>query len=276
MMKPNKRLGQNFLINEKISDQIVEAAGLTREDTVLEIGPGTGILTVRLAKLVGQLLAVEKDYDLAYKLQSQYKGAKNTKIIHQDALWFDLFSLTKYKVVANIPYNITSPLIRRFLENEPRPELLVLMVQKEVAERICAKPGDRDRGLLTLIIEYYAEAEILFQVGRKEFFPSPEVDSAVIKITPKISFDSTQDRPIDSAQGRQIEPALFFKVVKAGFSSKRQQIHNSLAGTLRLTKPQTEELLKISSINSMLRAEDLTLDDWIHLALNYKKTVLDI
>lgn len=266
-MKPNKRLGQNFLINEKIADQIVEAAGLTREDTVLEIGPGTGILTVRLAKKVGQLLAVEKDYDLAYKLQSQYKGAKNTKIIHQDALWFDLFSLTKskYKVVANIPYNITSPLIRRFLENEPRPELLVLMVQKEVAERICAKPGDRNRGLLTLIVEFYAEAEILFQVGRKEFFPSPEVDSAVIRIITKKQ----------ETRNKQIEPALFFKIVKAGFSSKRQQIHNSLAGTLRLTKPQTEELLRISNINSMLRAEDLTLDDWTRLALNYEKTVLD-
>ncbi len=256
-MIPKKSLGQNFLINEKIADDIIKASNLTTDDTVLEIGPGTGILTERLVKAAGQVLAVEKDFDLVTKLLNRYKSTKNIKIIHQDALWFDLFSLSKYKVVANIPYNITSPLIRKFIENEPRPELLILMVQKEVAERICAKPGDSSRGLLTIIVEFYAEAEILFQVNKKEFYPVPQVDSAVIKITPK-------------KQLLNIEPALFFKMVKAGFSSKRQQIHNSLAGTLRLTKDEVLDLLKKAQIAPTLRAEDLSLEDWERLTKVYQ------
>lgn len=259
-MFPKKSLGQNFLINEKIADQIIDAANLSREDTVLEIGPGTGILTDRLVRVAGQVLAVEKDYELVDKLRKRM-GQKNLKLIHQDALWFDLGLLSRYKVVANIPYNITSPLIRKFVENEPRPELLVLMVQKEVAERICAKPGDSSRGLLTLIVEFYADAEILFEVGRKEFLPAPKVDSAVIMIRPK---DKETIRQIG------IEPKLFFQVVKAGFSSKRQQIHNSLSGVLHLEKDQVTKLLFDSNIDPKMRAEALTQDQWIELALNYK------
>jgi 16S rRNA (adenine1518-N6/adenine1519-N6)-dimethyltransferase len=257
--KPNKQLGQNFLINEGIADQIIDAAVLTREDTVLEIGPGTGVLTDRLVRVAGQVLAVEKDYDLVDKLRKRM-GQKNLKLIHQDALWFDLSLLDKYKVVANIPYNITSPLIRKFIEQEPRPELLILMVQKEVAERICAKPGDSSRGLLTLIVEFYAEAEILFEVGRKEFLPAPKVDSAVIKITPK-------------TQLPEIEPKLFFQVVKAGFSSKRQQIHNSLSGVLHLEKDVVTKLLSDSNIDTKMRAEALTQEQWIKLALNYRSLI---
>ncbi|MEI6040076.1 MAG: 16S rRNA (adenine(1518)-N(6)/adenine(1519)-N(6))-dimethyltransferase RsmA [Candidatus Berkelbacteria bacterium] len=257
MLKPKKQLGQNFLINEEIADRIIEAANLSKEDTVVEVGPGLGVLTSRLSRVAGEVLAIEKDFDLIDKLR-RGMGQKNLKLIHQDALWFDLGLLDKYKVVANIPYNITSPLIRKFIEQEPRPELLVLMVQKEVAERICAKPGDSSRGLLTLIVEFYAEAEILFEVNRKEFLPAPKVDSAVIKITPKKSLS-------------KIEPLLFFKIVKAGFSSKRQQIHNALAGTLRLEKDQVQKLLSDSKIDPKRRAEDLALDEWIGLALNYKK-----
>lgn len=258
-MIPKKQLGQNFLINEKIADDIVAAAVLSREDTVLEIGPGTGVLTERLSRAAGEVLAVEKDFDLIDKLRRRM-GQKNLKLIHQDALWFDLSLLEKYKVVANIPYNITSPLIRKFIENEPRPELLIMMVQLEVAERITAKAGDSSRGLLTLIVEFYAEAEILFEVNRKEFFPIPGVDSAVIKIVPKIKLPD-------------IEPALFFRVVKAGFSSKRQQIHNSLSGTLRLEKSVALKLLSDSNIEIKRRAEDLTLEEWICLAKEYSKII---
>ena len=262
MFKPKKFLGQNFLINEKIADQIIEAADLMKTDTVLEIGPGTGILTERLVRVAHEVLAVEKDFDLVDKLRRRM-SQKNLKIVHQDALWFDLSLLPKYKVVANIPYNITSPLIRKFIENKPNPELMIIMVQFEVAERITAKPGDSSRGLLTLIVEFYAQAEILFEVSRKEFLPSPKVDSAVIKIVPKEKLP-------------KIEPKLFFKVVKAGFSSKRQQIHNSLAGTLRLEKDQVVKLLADTKIDPKMRAEDLTLDQWINLANNYKKSILDL
>jgi 16S rRNA (adenine1518-N6/adenine1519-N6)-dimethyltransferase len=255
MLKPKKFLGQNFLKNEGIADQIIDAAGLSKEDTVLEVGPGTGILTARLTRAAGQVLAVEKDFDLIDKLR-RGMGQKNLKLIHQDALWFDQSLLLDYKVVANIPYNITSPLIRKFLEQTPRPKLIVIMVQFEVAERITAKPGDSSRGLLTLIVEFYAESEILFKVGRQEFFPAPEVDSAVIRITPKKILPD-------------IEPAVFFKVVKAGFSSKRQQIHNSLAGTLRLEKDMVLKLLSDSKIDFKSRAEDLALDDWLVLTKKY-------
>ena len=258
-MKPKKFLGQNFLINEKIADQIIEAADLSDKDTVLEIGPGTGILTERLVKVAGKVLAVEKDYDLVEKLRKSL-NASSLKLIHQDALWFDLSLLEKYKVVANIPYNITSPLIRKFLENKPRPELMIIMVQKEAAERITAKPGDSERGLLTLIVEFYARSEILFEVSRKEFFPSPAVDSAVIKIEPKKELS-------------KIAPELFFQVVKAGFSSKRRQVHNSLAATLRLDKETTMKLLADVKIDPMLRAEDLTLKQWEDLADGYQKLI---
>lgn len=248
-----KSLGQNFLTNEKIADQIIAAADINGDDIVLEVGPGTGILTERLIKKAKEVWAIEKDYDLIEKLRRKMGNIKNLKLIHQDALWFDLSLLKSYKVVANIPYSITSPLIRKFIENEPRPEMMVLMVQKEVAERICAKPGDSARGLLTIIVEFYADAEILFEVSHREFYPSPEVDSAVIKIVIK---DKTPD----------IEPTIFFRIVKAGFASKRQQIHNSLAATLRLPKDQVLELLKKAQIEPALRAEDLSLDDWVRLA----------
>lgn len=253
-MTPKKSLGQNFLKNEEIADRIIKAADLSNEDMILEIGPGTGILTERLIKIAKDVWAIEKDYNLVEKLRKRIGNAKNLKLIHQDALWFDLSLLNQYKVVANIPYNITSPLIRKFLEGDKKPELMVLMVQKEVAERICAAPGNSERGLLTIIVEYYADAEILFQVNRKEFYPSPNVDSAVIKVKIK-----------DQKLKIKIDEGLFLKIVKAGFSAKRRQIHNSLAATLRLEKDKVLELLKKAQISPELRAEDLSLADWIKL-----------
>jgi 16S rRNA (adenine1518-N6/adenine1519-N6)-dimethyltransferase len=253
-MHPKKSLGQNFLKNDEIADRIIKAANLAKDDTVLEVGPGTGILTERLVKEAKEVWAIEKDYDLVEKLRKRI-SAKNLKLIHQDALWFDLSMLSRYKVVANIPYQITSPLIRKFLENEPRPELMVLMVQKEVAERICAKPGETSRGLLTIIVEYFAQAEILFEVSRREFYPVPGVDSAVIRIVTKIP--ETRNR---------LDEAIFFKTVKAGFSAKRRQIHNSLAATWRTPKGKVIEILEKLEIDPMLRAEDLTLKQWLDLS----------
>ena len=262
-MKPKKYLGQHFLKNSAVLPLIIEAAELTKEDTVLEIGSGTGILTEELAKHAGEVLAVEKDFELVELLKKNVK-AKNVKIVHQDALFFTPDILGPYKVVANIPYNITSPLIRKFIESTPRPELLVLMVQKEVAERITAKAGNRERGLLTIIVEFYATAEIIAQVPRTDFYPVPEVDSAIIKIRPK------GDEAIRGLGG---EPKQFFAVVKAGFSAKRQQIHNSLAATMRLPKDQVRDILKRSSIDPQKRAEDLTLEDWVNLTKTFESTI---
>lgn len=258
MFRPKKQLGQNFLKNPEIARKMTVAAAIIQSDTIIEVGPGTGILTEELVKTGAKIFAVEKDFDLIEKLKRNVGEPKNLKIVHQDALWFDHSTIDgNYKVVANIPYNITSPLIRKFIESENKPEMMVLMVQKEVAERITAKPGDSNRGYLTLIVEFYAAAKILFEVSRNEFYPVPKVDSAVIKITTK--------KHHLRGDSKQVQPEFFFKIVKAGFSSKRQQIHNSLAATLRLEKNVVLDILSKAKIEPTLRAEDLTLEQWIEL-----------
>jgi len=265
MIHPKKQLGQNFLTSSDIAKKIADAGEIKASDTIIEIGPGTGILTEELIKTGAQILAIEKDFELIETLKKNIGTPKNLKLIHQDALWFSLDLIPKnYKVVANIPYNITSPLIRKFLDDKNKPSLMVLMVQKEVAERICAKAGSSDRGLLTLMVEFYADAEILFEVGKDNFYPVPKVDSAVIKITTK-SHTGCADKSV------QPDPDLFFKIVKAGFSSKRRQIHNSLSATLRLEKDITNNILRESKINPTLRAEDLTLKQWFYLFKTIEK-----
>lgn len=268
--KPKKQLGQNFLINDEIVDQIVAAGEITSDDTIIEVGPGTGILTEKLLKTGAAILAIEKDFDLITKLKRNLGEPKNLKIIHQDALWFDLSTFNpstvlgaSYKVVANIPYNITSPLIRKFLENENKPELIIMTIQKEVAERITAKPGSSSRGLLTIIVEFYAAAEIILDVPRKNFYPVPKVDSAVIKIKPYPNLKGHLRGGREA--GELVRPELFFKIVKAGFSAKRRQVHNSLAATFYWTAAETSTILESANIDSKLRAEDLSLENWLEL-----------
>lgn len=264
--KPKKNWGQNFLKNPEIASNVVAAAAIIKSDTIIEVGPGTGILTEELVKTGAKIYAIEKDFELVEKLKRNIGTPKNLKIVHQDALWFDHSTISgKFKVVANIPYNITSPLIRKFIEGENKPELMVLMVQKEVAERITAKPGDSNRGYLTLIVEFYADAEILFEVSRNEFYPVPKVDSAVVKIT--------TNRPHLRSGVKEVQPEFFFKIVKAGFAAKRKQVHNSLAATLRLDQDIVLDILKKANIESTLRAEDLTLDQWIELYKNTSSSI---
>lgn len=254
--KPKKQLGQNFLINDTIAKNSVAAAEIKPTDTIIEIGPGTGILTKELVKSGAKIFSIEKDFELIRTLEKNLGTPKNLKVIHQDALWFDLGNIPAgYKVVANIPYNITSPIIRKFLQNEKKPSIMILMLQKEVAQRIVAKAGNSDRGLLTIIVEFYSDAQILFDVSRREFYPAPKVDSALVKLKVKSRKYKTD-----------INSEKFFKIVKAGFSSKRKQLHNSLAATLRLQKNIVIDILKKAEIDPTLRAEDLTLDDWLTLS----------
>lgn len=252
MFKIKKQLGQNFLKNEAVVQKIIESSEIKPTDTIIEVGPGTGILTEKLVKTGAAIFAIEKDFDLLKLLEKNIGTPKNLKIVHQDALLFDLSNFDRYKVVANIPYQITSPLIRKFIEGENKPELLVLMVQKEVAERITAKPGSSERGFLTLIVEFYADTEIVTQVPKTDFYPVPKVDSAVIKIIIK------KELP-------KADPDAFFKVVKAGFAAKRRQVHNSLSATLRWPTDKTLEVLDQAGIDPKLRAEDLTLNQWLSL-----------
>lgn len=248
-----KRLGQNFLINCQPIETIIKNSNLSSQDTVVEIGPGLGILTEALAPKAKLVLAIEKDFKLVEFLRKKFKSEKNVKIIHDDILAYDLRLVTqKYKVIANLPYNITSPTIRKFLEAENKPQEMILMVQKEVAERICAKPGDSNRGVLTIMIEFYSDAEIIGIVKRDNFFPVPKVDSAIIKLKVK-------------GQMLKVDDKVFFSIVKAGFSQKRRQIHNSLEATLRLPSGGILAILKEAKIAPTLRAEDLNLVDWINL-----------
>ena len=242
-----KSLGQNFLKDRSYLKPMIEAAALTERDTVLEIGPGFGVLTKVLAEHVQLVLAVEKDYRLVELLRRQFKSQNSkVKIIHDDILNFKLDTLNgDYKVVANLPFNITSPVIRKLIDG-PRPELAVLTVQKEVGERLTAPPGDSARGMVTVFLEQYAPTQLVTIIPKMAFDPIPGFDAAVIKLTPN-------DQPPDK---------LFERIVKAGFSAKRRQIHNSLAGSLKLPSDQISAILKQSNVEPEKRAEDLTLRDW--------------
>ena len=262
MFKPKKSLGQHFLINASVLPTIIKAAEIKKGETIIEIGPGHGILTRALLDAGARVFAIEKDYNLSTKLQKKYKNTNKIKIIRQDALFFDTAQLTGYKVVSNLPFNIASPLIRKFLEASNPPKLMVVMVQKEVAEKITAQPGDSERGILTLAIEFYAEAKIIVEVSKSNFRPQPKVDASIIKIKPYL-----QPRPWDGV--KPVKSGLFFKIVKAGFSAKRRQIHNSLAGSLGIEKDEVYKILAKSGINPELRAEDLTFGQWLKLVKEF-------
>ena len=271
MFRSKKSLGQNFLINDSILPTIIKAADIKTGDIIIEIGPGLGILTKVLLDAGAKVFAIEKDFDLIAGLTKKFGDNKNLKIVHQDALFFDETQVNPstslgagYKVVANLPFNVAAPLIRKFLESAKPPELMVLMIQKEVAEKILAQPGNRERGVLTLAVEFYGNAEMISVVSKNSFKPMPKVDAAIIKIEPYL--------PRSRGGVKKVEPKAFFRIVKAGFSSKRQQIHNSLAATLRLPKDQVKDILTRSSIDPSKRAEDLSLEDWINLTKTFNST----
>lgn len=263
-MQLKKSLGQYLLLDQAIADRIVQAVQLESSQIVLEIGPGTGVLTERLANLAQLVLAVEKDYRMVGRLRAEFKNQKSKiKIIHQDILRFDEGAIDgPYKLVGNLPYNITSPVIKKFLTSAHPPTIMVVMVQLEVAKRLTAPPGQRDRGILTVMVDYYGKAEFLFVVPRSFFVPVPKVDSAVVRIHP---------RGVPQAQHHL--GGVFFRVVKAGFSAKRRQIHNSLAGGLALAAKDIHDMLQQARIDETKRAEDLTIEDWQRLAKVYRERV---
>lgn len=257
-IRPSKRLGQNFLIDRGIIKKIIEAAELSLEDIILEIGPGLGNLTKELAKKAKKVIAVEKDQKMIKILEEVLKDHNNVKIIQGDILKFNLLNSRQipknYKIVANIPYYLTSPLIRKFLETKNQPKEMILMVQKEVAERICAQPPKMN--LLAVSVQFYAKAKIISFVSKKSFWPRPKVDSAIIKITPKTN------------RGR-LSTDLFFKIVKAGFSHPRKQILNNFSEKLKWNKGKVRSWLLKNKIKVNQRAETLTLEDWFNLTQTY-------
>ena len=254
---PKKSLGQHWLKDPEILADIAEAAELAGDDVVLEIGPGLGTLTSRLLAWANSVTAVEFDADLARKLPGQFPGKKLT-VVNQDILQFDLNQLPKkYKVVANVPYYITSKIVEKLMTAENKPSIAVLLVQKEVAERIAAEAGNMS--VLSVSVQIFAEAELDIEVPRQFFTPPPKVDSQVVVLR-------TRDNPLITSEDQRD----FFRIVKAGFSAKRKKLRSSLSGGLGIDKSVAEELLKNAGISPDARAEDLAIEDWKRLLKEWR------
>jgi len=266
-LQARKGLGQHFLIDEEVLKLITSAAGLTSTDVVMEIGPGLGVLTKELAGQSGWVITIELDSKLAAILKQTLASFNNVTIINEDILQIDpeallqeqrarfpagIISPFSYKVVANLPYYITSPVLRHFLEASLKPQIIVVMVQKEVAEAIVAKPGQTS--ILSISVQFYGEPAIISYVPAQCFYPAPEVDSAILKIK------LYSQPPVEVTDSES-----FFELVRAGFSAPRKQIGNSLALGLELSKAECLFLLGKASIVPQRRAETLTLDEWAKL-----------
>lgn len=263
--QPRKRFGQHWLQSEQVLEKIAIAADLKTSDRLLEIGPGTGILTRKLLPNCGSLVAVEIDRDLCKKLVKQFGNLDNFILLQGDYLTLDIESILKdfpnfqnlSKVVANIPYNITGPILEKLLGTisapNPQPfESIVLLIQKEVAERLYAKPGTKAFGALSVRVQYLADCELICPVPAKAFYPPPKVDSAVVRLKPKIITNPA------------LNPKHLETIIKVGFGEKRKMLRNNLKSMI-----DREELTQIMidlGINPEARGEDLSLDQWINLS----------
>ncbi len=254
-----KRLGQNFLLDKTIVKKLIFAAEIQKQDTVLEIGPGLGTLTKELAKKSCQVIAVEKDRRMVEILKETLKGFDNVKIVQGDILKVVDIGCQQpgYKIVANLPFHITAPVIRKFLEAKLQPKIMILLVQKEVAQRICAKPPKMS--ILAVSIQAYAEPKIISYISKKSFWPRPKVDGAIIKITPHET-----NKFLATAQNM-----LFFKIVKAGFAHPRKQLINNLSIGLEIDKEKTKTWLLENNIQPTQRAQTLTVENWLRLAKTF-------
>jgi len=263
-LRANKFLGQNFLVDQKVVEDMIEATDLKESDTVLEVGPGLGILTEEIAKKNCKVLAIEKDKNLIPYLKNKFKNFKKLKIIEGDILKLNIKELSsryrelsswfaaEYKIIANLPFYLTSHFLRVFLEYANKPSLMVLLMQKEVAERVTAQY--KNRSILSVSCELYSRPEIVRQVSSKAFYPRPEVDCAIVKFEvfkkPKYEIKDLK---------------LFFKIVKAGFSARRKQIHNNISSGLLISSEDAKSILEKANIDSTRRAQTLSLEEWVEL-----------
>jgi 16S rRNA (adenine1518-N6/adenine1519-N6)-dimethyltransferase len=259
MATPNKSLGQHWLRDRLVLAHIADCADVRADDTVLEIGPGLGTLTSELLRRSKGVVAVEFDAELARKLPGQFPG-KNLQVVNSDILSYDLSPLpAEYKVVANVPYYITSKIVQMLMTAANKPSVAVLLIQKEVAERLAARPGDMS--ILAVSAQLFADVSLGDVVPAELFTPPPKVDSQVVilktRATPFLTDITEKD---------------FFKVVKAGFSAKRKKLRSSLAGGLNMTKDDAATLLTRAGISPDIRAEDLSLDQWVELTRTYLRS----
>lgn len=256
-----KRFGQNFLIDGHVIDKIISAANITKEDTVLEIGPGIGTMTQYLAENAGKVYAVEIDKNLLPVLEETLADYDNVTVINEDILKVDIKELvgegTKIKVVANLPYYITTPIIMGLFENHIPAESITVMVQKEVAMRMQAKPSTKDYGALSLAVQYYAEPYIVANVPANCFMPRPNVGSAVIRLT------SWENPPV-----KVKDEALMFKLIRASFNQRRKTLQNGINNSpeLNYSKEQVVEALNKMGLSESIRGEALTLEQFAKLS----------
>ena len=256
-----KKLGQNFLINPSVCPRMAEACGASPDTGVLEIGPGIGVLTRELARRAGRVVAIELDDRLPPVLRETLAGQDNVTVVQGDCLKLDLTALIRERfgampvsVCANLPYYITSPIVMRLLESRLPVTNITVMVQKEAAERLCAAPGTRAAGAVTLAVNYYAEAEVLFSVSRGSFLPAPNVDSAVIRLHVR------QRPPVDVRDER-----VLFSLIRAGFGQRRKTLQNALCSA-GYSKDEIAAALAAADIRQTARAEELTLAAFARLA----------
>lgn len=263
-LHPKKRLGQNFLVDRNVLGKILDAADIREGDAVLEIGAGAGVLTLALAERGARVVAVEVDRALTAVLSEVLAGYPNVTIVNADILSLDLpqlltghFGEAKVKVIGNLPYYITSPIIAELLQARDRIERIVLMVQKEVAERLKASPGTKDYGSMSVFVQYYSEPEIVAHVSKNVFLPPPDVSSAIIRLMPRAK------PPVD-VPGDE----LFFDVVHCAFGQRRKTLLNSLSDcpALGLSKDQVSQVLHNAGIDPSRRAETLSLDEFAQIA----------
>ena len=251
-LRPSKGLGQNFLVDRRALRRIVEAAELGPADTVLEVGPGIGQLTRLLAARAGRVVAVELDLRMVAALREELAGCRNVEVVQGDILALDPGALAgreAYKVVANLPYYITSAAIRHLLEARPPPSLLVLTVQREVADRITSAPGNMS--LLSVSVQFYGRPQRVARIPASAFYPPPRVESAIVRI------DVYPQPPLRGDDARR-----FFEIVRAGFSQRRKQLRNTLAAGLGLPTEQVAAALRQAGVDPRRRAETLSLEEW--------------
>lgn len=260
-LRPRKELGQHFLTDQRALARIVAAAELTDKDVVIEVGAGLGALTHLLAQTAERVIAVEVDRDLAVALSRLLAHEPQVTVVQGDILQFSPADLlarsglaphTPYLVVGNLPYAITSAILRHFLEAEPRPQRLVGTVQREVAERVTARPGEMS--LLSVSVQFYGRPQIVLRLKPGAFYPPPEVSSAVIRI------DCYADLPLSVE-----DSGRFFRIVRAGFAQRRKQLHNSLAAGLALPDDRVRAALQGIGIDPRRRAQTLSLEEWAAL-----------
>jgi len=267
-MKAKKSLGQNFLRDEKIVEKIIEAVSSCKDEVIVEVGPGEGVLTERLAHTGATVLAIELDDRLIPKLEKKFSNFPNVHIIHADILRINIQELLSgyglmahsYRLVGNLPYYITSAIIRMFLESEVPPREMFVMVQREVAERICADPGEMS--ILSVAVQYYANPEIVFDVPKESFEPVPKVESAFLRIVYSEQFT------VNSGERRE-----FFRIVRAGFCARRKTLLNNLSNSFHIEKDATKKWIVSTGISESARAQDLSVEEWKKL---HKKNIFQI